>query len=141
MGAAAILRAVACCGANPDGIISEAVFDSMLSTVKNRFRLMRVPSFPSAQLLVFWGGTQNGFNAFTHDPARYAQSVKCPILFLHGTDDPRARLEEGRRVFQAVPGRKWFEEFPGLAHADALMRFPDQWKTAVTRFIQEIAPP
>jgi pimeloyl-ACP methyl ester carboxylesterase len=116
MGAAVVLRAVHACGVQPDAIIAEAVFDRMLSMVRNRFRIMGVPSFPGAELLVFWGGRQAGFNGFSLNPVDYAASVRCPILFLHGAADPRARIEEARSVFATVPGWKRFKEFPGIGH-------------------------
>jgi dipeptidyl aminopeptidase/acylaminoacyl peptidase len=137
MGAVAVLRAVHCHGIQPDGVVAEAVFDRMLTTVRNRFALMKVPSFPSAQLLVFWGGRRAGFNAFNHNPVEYAASVKCPILFLHGTADPDAHLDEGRRVFDAVPGRKTFTEFPRLGHEASIIRFPTQWREAMRQFLIE----
>lgn len=117
MGAVAILRAMQAHDIQPDAVILEAVFDTLLNTVRNRFASMRIPSFPGAELLVFWGGRQWGFNGFRHNPVDYASSVRCPILFMHGRDDPRARIEEGRRVFDAVPGRKDFVAFdsPGMS--------------------------
>jgi pimeloyl-ACP methyl ester carboxylesterase len=139
MGAAAVLRAVHACGVQPDAIIAEAVFDRMLSTVRNRFRIMGVPSFPGAELLVFWGGRQAGFDGFSLNPVDYAASVRCPILFLHGAADPRARIEEARSVFAAVPGWKRFKEFPGLGHQAALARFPDEWKATVAQFLRDAA--
>lgn len=137
MGGAAILRAVQDCGVQPDAIIVEAVFDEMLNTVKHRFEAMGVPSFPSAQLLVFWGGYQAGFNAFAHNPVHYAASVHCPILFLHGAADPRARLEEARRVFAAVSAPKRFKEFSAVGHAPTVVRYPDEWKETVSQFLRE----
>jgi len=137
MGVAAIVRAVAACGVQPDAIIAENIFDNMLNTVKHRFQAMGVPSFPSAQLLVFWGGVQGGFNAFANNPAEYAASVQCPILFLHGSDDPRAHLEDARKVFDAVPGPKRFREFPGLGHESSIVRFPKEWRVAVGQFLDE----
>ena len=141
MGAAAVLRAVHSCGVRPDAIIVEAVFDRLLSTVRHRFEAMGVPSFPSAQLLLFWGGQQAGFNGFGHNPVEYAASVACPILFLHGTDDPRARVEEARRVFAAVPSAKRFREFPGIGHISAVVRFPREWKETVHQFLSEVGNP
>jgi alpha-beta hydrolase superfamily lysophospholipase len=138
MGGAAILRAVHDCGARPDGIIVESVFDNMLSTVRNRFNAMGVPSFPCAQLLVFWGGRQFGFNGFANNPADFAASVCCPILFLHGADDPRARIQEARRVFAAVPGPKQFEEFPGLAHETSVSKFRLRWQAAVEQLLRKV---
>ena len=138
MGAAAVLRAVANDQVRPDAIIAEAVFDRMLSTVKNRFEILHVPSFPGAQLLVFWGGWGAGFNAFKHNPADYARAVRCPILFLHGSADPRARVTEARQVFAQVPGSKWFHEFPGVRHEAAVKRFPQEWTETVRSFLAEV---
>jgi len=137
MGAAAELRAVHSCGIQPDAIIAEAVFDKMLNTARNRFALMGVPSFPSAELLVFWGGRQFGFNGFGNNPVEYAASVRCPILFLHGAADPRARLVEARQVFDAVPGRKWFKEFAGIGHASIVVPYREQWKETVRQFLKD----
>jgi len=137
MGAAAELRAVHSCGVQPDAIIAEAVFDRMLATVRHRFELMGVPSFPGAQLLVLWGGWQLGFNGFGNNPVDFAASVRCPILFLHGTADPRAHLAEARSVYDAVPGPKWFKEFPGVAHAPTVVPFRRQWKETVRQFLQD----
>ncbi|HVM49838.1 MAG TPA: alpha/beta fold hydrolase [Candidatus Acidoferrum sp.] len=138
MGAAAVLRAVHCCDVRADGIIAEAVFDRMLTTVEHRFQLLGVPSFPGAELLVFWGGRQFGFNGFRHNPVDYAASVTCPILFLHGAADNRAHVEEGRHVFAAVPGPKSFVEFPALGHAAAVARYREKWKAIVGQFLRAL---
>jgi len=138
MGAAAVLRAIHHDGIRPDAVIIEAVFDTMLNTVRNRFRIMKVPSFPSAELLVFWGGVQKHFNAFENCPVRYAVRVTCPALFMHGVDDPRARVADARRVYDAVPGRKQFVEFPATGHESYVARYPSQWTDTVSRFIAGI---
>lgn len=139
MGAVAILRAVDQYGILPDAIIVEAVFDTMLNTVRNRFKAMRVPSFPSAQLLVFWGGRQWGFNGFEHAPVNYARSVDCPALFMHGSDDPRATLAEGRRVFEAVPGRKKFKTFDRTGHESYMAAHAAEWRKTVAEFMRKTA--
>jgi uncharacterized protein len=138
MGAAAILRAVAVGKSKPDAIIIEAVFDTLLNTVRHRFQIMGVPSFPSADLLVFWAGVQTGMNAFAHKPVDYAQSVTCPALVLHGGDDPRARLEDGRRVFDALAGPKQFKQFPGVIHESCAARAPAEWKATVGAFLASL---
>jgi hypothetical protein len=43
--------------------------------------------------------------------------------------------EEARQVFDAVPGAKWFEEFPGVRHEAAVVRFHDKWSEAVRHFL------
>jgi len=136
MGAAAILRAMHEHTVTPDAIIVEAIFDTMLNTVRNRFAAMGLPSFPSAHLLVFWGGRQWGFDGFAHNPLDYAQSVACPALFMHGVDDPRATIAEGRSVFAAVSGPKQFREFEAVGHEAYASRNLDEWRTAVAEIIK-----
>lgn len=139
MGGAAVLRAVHVHLIQPDGLILEAVFDKMLSTVRNRFTAMGLPSFPAAQLLVFWGGIQNGFSGFKHNPLEYAASIHCPALIFHGTEDARATIAEGRAVFGQLKGRKLFEAFSGVGHEAYLAAKPEQWKGAVSQFLTSLA--
>jgi pimeloyl-ACP methyl ester carboxylesterase len=136
MGAAAILRAVHAHGTQPDGVILEAVFDTLLNTVRHRFRAMELPAFPSAELLVFWGGRQWGFDGFGHNPSDYAASVHCPALLMHGERDPRVRLTEARRVFEAIPGLKEFVTFQQSGHESYLSDNANPWRNAVERFIK-----
>ena len=136
MGAVAILRAVQEQGIAPDAVILEAVFDTMLNTVRNRFAAMGIPSFPSAQLLVFWGGWQWGFDGFAHNPVDYAKALHCPSLFMHGASDPRATLAEGRRVFAAVPGPKEFQEFASVGHEPYVTKYPIEWSAAVAKILK-----
>lgn len=139
MGAAAVLRAVHDCGARVDGIIVESVFDSMMHAVSNRMDAMNMPSFPCAELLIFWGGWQAGFNGFRNNPVDYATAVNVPILFFHGTRDERARLEQAHRVFDAVPGKKkWFVEFTNVNHESGLRLFQKKWTEAVQKFLDQI---
>ena len=125
-------------GVAPDAVILEAVFDTMLNTVRNRFASMGVPAFPSAQLLVFWGGRQWGFNGFAHNPVEYATALRCPALFMHGANDPRATVAEGRRVFAAVPGSKEFKEFASAGHEAYIAGHPDAWRTAVAQALKMV---
>src|SRR5436305_1579766 len=81
-------------------------FDRLLSTVKARFAGLGVPSFPGAQLLVFWGGWQHGFNGFRHNPVDYARDVSCPVLLLHGRQDPRVSAEQVEEVHANLAGEK-----------------------------------
>lgn len=136
MGAAAVLRAVHVYGIQPDAVILEAVFDSMLNTVRNRFHTMGIPSFPSAELLVFWGGRQWGFNGFMHNPVDYVSSLRCLALFMHGTDDPRATISQGRHVFAAVQSPKIFESFKHAGHEPYISTHPVQWRKAVEAFLK-----
>jgi pimeloyl-ACP methyl ester carboxylesterase len=139
MGAASVLHALATTSVRADGAIVEAVFDGMLPTVRNRFRSMRLPAFPSAELLCFWGGWQMGFDAFRHNPADYARSVRVPVLVLHGAHDPRATIAEGRRVYDHLAGPRRFVEFPDAGHQALGRDDPTTWRAEVGSFLDGAA--
>jgi alpha-beta hydrolase superfamily lysophospholipase len=89
MGAAAILKYLDDGGTQPAGIIIECPYGTMYETVCARFKMVGAPTFPMAAFLVFWGGLENGFWAFGHNPATYARSVQCPALLIYGGKDDR----------------------------------------------------
>jgi len=132
MGAAAILRAVAYHGVHADALVLEAVFDRMRTTVANRFHAMGLPAFPAADLLVFWGGKRMGYNGFAHNPMEDAKRVAMPTLIFQGQYDQRARPEDGKRVFDALPGEKHFVVFPEAAHVSFVTHNPGLWKSALS---------
>lgn len=131
MGAAACLRAIHAHGVKPDALILECPFDRMLTTVQRRFHAMRLPSFPFAELLVFWGGQQGGFNAFAHNPVDYAPSVRCPTLVMHGARDPRVSVREVERIYEQLAGRKALVVFQELGHQSYVEAKPGPWRASV----------
>jgi pimeloyl-ACP methyl ester carboxylesterase len=136
MGAAAIFRAVDSFGIKPHAVIVEGIFDDLLNTVSNRFNTLGVPAFPNAHLLVFWGGSQHGFNAFTHNPVDYARAMHFPIMFLHGEKDNKATLSDALRVFKAVPVKqKQFTIFPDIGHESLFKRHPTKWRSEILTFL------
>jgi uncharacterized protein len=136
MGAAAILRAAAH-GATADAVVLECPFDRLLTTVTHRFELMGVPSFPFARLLLFWGGVQNGFDAFDHNPVDYAAAVRCPTLLMHGDLDRLVRTAEAKAVFAALPGPKQWELFPDVGHQSYCSSAPNRWSEVVAAFLDK----
>lgn len=138
MGGAAILRAVHVYDLVPGAIITEAPFGRMLSTVRNRFRVMGVPWFPGANILVFWGGIMADFDAFTHNPAEYASSVRCPALLLAGAEDTRVSKDESSAIFTKFQGSKEFKLFKGLQHQDFVTARSEEWESTVTQFLEAI---
>lgn len=139
MGAAAILRAVAVEQVRPDGIIIEGVFDRFLSTVKHRFTWAGAPSFPAAELLVFWGSIQQGYNGFSFNPAEYATAVACPTLLMNGERDPWITQQEAQAVFDQLRGPKQFVQFPEAGHQMPFVYVGSElWKNSVREFLKSI---
>lgn len=138
MGAAAILHAVHRRQVQPAALVLECPFDRLLSTVENRFRLMGLPPFPLAHLLVFWGGAQQGFNGFAHNPVAYAASVSCPTLLLQGDRDTRVRLAEANAIAASLGSSGQQVVFAGLGHESYLVAQPDRWRTEVGGFLSRV---
>jgi alpha-beta hydrolase superfamily lysophospholipase len=135
MGSAAILRALSAGGVTADAAVLECPFDRLLTTVKARFATLGVPSFPGAQLLVFWGGWQHRFNGFRHNPVDYARAVSCPVLLLHGRQDPRVSAGQIEEVYANLAGAKELHSFDDLAHESYVAKRPQEWKERVARFL------
>jgi len=140
MGSVAILRAIAHAGISPEGIIIECPFDRLLGTVAHRFTAMGLPSFPCAQMLVFWGGVQHGMNGFAHNPCEYAPRVNCPALVMHGELDKRVSVPEVQAVYDALAGPKRLEVFPATGHESCYRTRPDLWGRHVTEFLDHHCP-
>lgn len=138
MGSAAILRAVADLGVRPDGIVIAATFDTMAGAARQRFHSMGIPSFPSAQCLIFWGGVQQGMNAFMNNPAEFAARVNCPALVLHGSADVRAPLEMGSNVYARLAGPKRMAVFEGAGHGPLEKFGPEKWKKEVSAWMDGV---
>jgi alpha-beta hydrolase superfamily lysophospholipase len=139
MGAAAILLAAGRRRPSVQGVILECPFDRLSTTVEHRFEDMGVPAFPSAGLLVFWGGVQQGFDGFRSNPIDAAGSIDCPALLMNGARDPWVRPSEARAIFERLAGPKTFHEFEGLGHQSYLEARPDEWTAAVRAFLASVA--
>lgn len=141
MGGAAVLRAVAKLGAEPDGIAVESTFDRLLTTVASRFRRMGLPGAPFAHLLVFWGGIHIGADGFAHDPVDYAASVRCPALVLHAEADPNISIEQARSILVRLGGWKRYSEYPAVGHVDLRSADPRRWQDDLEALLAEVAGP
>jgi alpha-beta hydrolase superfamily lysophospholipase len=137
MGAVAIMKAINDYHFNPKAIILECPFGSMYKTTCARFRAMNIPSFPMAGMLDFWGGIQNGFWAFKHNPTEYAKQVICPTMLLYGEKDERVSREETDEIFTNLQGAKQLKTFPLAGHENYLKKYKTEWIEAVTFFMQK----
>lgn len=138
MGAAAIMKAVADSSLAADALILECPFGTMQETVEARFRSMHAPVFPMARLLVFWGGVQNGFNAFAHNPASYASKVNIPTLLMYGEKDRSVSRSETDRIFTALGGAKKLVLYPEAGHENYLNKYKALWTSQIEDFLDSL---
>lgn len=137
MGAVSILRAISEFGLQPEKIILECPFSSLLTTVRARFKMMHLPSFPMAELIVFWGGRMNGFNGFEHIPTHYAKKVNCPVLLMHGSEDPKVSIHEIKEIYQNFPSSKKLVFFKETGHENYLIKNQKKWTLVVKNFLDK----
>ncbi len=135
MGAVAIMKAIKDYDLNPKGIILECPFGTMYETVSARFENMNVPTFPMAGLLVFWGGVQNGFWAFSHNPTTYAKKISCPTLLLYGEKDKNVSKSEIDAIFSNLSGKKILKTYPLAGHENYLNKYKMEWIQDVSNFL------
>lgn len=135
MGAVAIMKAISDYGIQPTGIMIECPFGSMYKTVCARFRLMNAPSFPMAGLLVFWGGLQNNFWAFGHNPREYAKKITCPTLLMYGELDDKVSRTETDEIFANIKGKKQLKVYSMVGHEDYLFKCRQEWSKNIASFL------
>ena len=135
MGAVAIMKAISDFDCKPTGIILECPFGSMYKTVCARFKTMNAPTFPMASLLVFWGGVQNGFWAFGHNPTGYARKINCPTLLLYGRQDEKVSKAEIDEIFANLNGHKQLKIYENAGHENYLTKYKNEWTQDIQQFL------
>lgn len=135
MGSAAILKAIAKHDIQPDAIILELPFTSLLSAVKTRLKNSYLPPSPMGELIVFWGSIQHGFNGFKHQPLEDAKVVKCPTLILAGERDRTVTIAEIKMLSQNINGFKNMVIFPQAGHEILARTDRELWTKTVTNFL------
>ncbi len=138
MGAAAIMKAMQDYQLKVSGLILECPFNTMYETVGARFDQMDLPRFPMAGLLVFWGGVQNNFWAFAHNPETYAASITAPVLLISGGQDKNVSLGATQSIYQNLQGPKQLIIYPLAGHENYLKQYRDAWITDVANFTERL---
>lgn len=92
----------------------------------------------SAELFVFWGGVQHGFNGFTHNPIDYAQKVKCPVLIMYGSRDRTIEKSDMETLYGNVNTPKNLVAFPNAGHELLVQADLQLWQKSITKFLNKV---
>jgi uncharacterized protein len=138
MGAAAIMKAMNDYHLKISASILECPFGTLLKTVQARFNTMHIPSFPMANLLVFWGGIENNFKGFQFRPVEYAKTINCPALLLYGEQDDKVSRKEMDEIYLNLNGPKKFASYPLAGHEDYLIHYKEKWKDDISAFLEQV---
>ncbi|MBW8686266.1 alpha/beta hydrolase [Chitinophaga rhizophila] len=137
MGAAAIMRAIPTYHLQPDKVMLECSFATLTDAVKSRMRAVHLPGSPLSQLLTFWGGVENGFWGFSHNPAEYAKSIHMPALISWGKHDPRVTRQETKQIYQNMgSANKRLVIYEKSGHQSFCRNEGEKWKNAVKTFLE-----
>lgn len=138
MGAVAIMKCINDTKIKPKAIIIECPFGSMYTTVCARFKKMNAPTFPMAGILLFWGGIQNGFWGFNHNPTDYAKNINCPALLLYGEKDKSVSRNEIDEIYKNLKGQKELITYKKTGHENYLIKNKTQWVKNISDFLMII---
>lgn len=139
MGSASILTAIAQEQISPDAIVLELPYARLTNALGSRVRKnTRFPTFPTTELLVFWGGVQHGFNGFTHNPVDFARLVKCPTLIMNGKLDPWTSQSEIDEIFNNIKTDKQLVTFDRAKHDLLISIDRHLWEKSVERFLDRV---
>lgn len=133
MGSAAALRAISLYSLEPSCLIIESPFAGLMDTVRRRFDLMNTPSWPFAEIFVFWGSVIEGYNGFTYSPWKYAKDIKTPVLLLHGAKDRRVSTPQAELIFNNLAGEKKMVVFPDGGHLSFMKTDEKTWDREVLK--------
>ncbi len=138
MGSVAALKAVAQEKITVDALILELPFARLLDAVRSRLRVLGLPTFAIAEMIVFWGSVQHGVNGFIHNPVTYASQIHCPTLLLHGQLDKWTSTVEIKELFRNLKGVKQLVIFPNAGHQLLVTADKKLWQQTVDQFLTAI---
>ena len=136
MGAAAVTKAINDYTLQPDKIILEMPFASILKAGEGRIRMMGLPGEPLATLITFWGGVEHGFWAFNMKPVSFVKKISCPVLLQWGVKDPRVSRSEIDDIYNNIPSAKKLVLYDSCGHESLCKKENEKWKTEVSAFLK-----
>lgn len=137
MGAAAVTKAMNDYSLQPQKVILEMPFASILQAAEGRIKMMGLPGQPLATFITFWGGLEHGFWAFGMKPSEFASKIKVPVLLQWGRQDPRVQQEETEAVYQNLGGKKQLVVYETAGHESLCDKEHEKWMAAVSGFLNQ----
>ena len=110
--------------------------DDMVAT--NIKRLVNLPPFPLAPMILFFAERKAGFQAEALAPLRHIRQISPrPVLIMTGGKDTWANPEGGRQLYAAAgePRELWFD--PELSHLEFQEKRADEFEQRVVAFFDK----
>jgi alpha-beta hydrolase superfamily lysophospholipase len=136
MGAAAVSKAMNDYHLQPNKVILEMPFGSILKAAEGRIKMMQLPPEPLATLITFWGGTEHGFWAFGMKPAEFVKTISCPVLLQWGRLDPRVTQGETDLIYANIVAPKKLVVYDSAGHESLCKKENEKWTGEVQNFLK-----
>ena len=137
MGAATITKAINDYALQPNKVILEMPFGSIIDAAEGRIKMMGLPEEPLARLLTFWGGTEHGFWAFNMRPTEFAKKINCPVLLQWGKNDPRVTKKEVDDIYANISTVKKLVVYNSSAHESLCEKENEKWVMEISSFLKD----
>lgn len=138
MGAVAVMKALHDEDMVVDGVILEAPYSTLRTTIASRARLLGLPAEPASSITTFWIGVVNGFNGFAMEPIRFAEKITQPTLLMFGKEDQYISEEEAQSITDAVASdKKTVHFFEKSIHESYLLKHPNEWRQVISTFLRD----
>ena len=137
MGAATITKAINDYALQPNKVILEMPFGSIIDAAEGRIKMMGLPAEPLARLLTFWGGTEHGFWAFNMRPTEFAKKINCPVLLQWGKNDPRVTKKEVDDIYANISTVKKLVVYNSSAHESLCEKENEKWVMEISSFLKD----
>ena len=135
MGAVAALHAVHLDLVSPDGLILEAPFGELRTTVAARFDAMGIAVWPLEEMFLWHGSQVLNVDPDLFTPRHWARSVTCPTLHMTGSRDARVPTASSEKLFESLGGPKSAFRVEGAGHVPLLGVAPGGWRQRVEAFL------
>jgi len=126
------------------GIVGDSSYLSLADTVRHHLRIFRgfrwwariVPSWPTADAVLFWMGRRGGFHPEAIDVrAAAARLTGRPVVFVANTEDRRMPKEIAFELKEAAGDTATVLLVPGKSHGGAWRDGTAAYEAAVTRVL------
>lgn len=139
MGAGISIVAAARLGQRIAGVIGDSAYRLPMEPIVSFFRQCGYPPYPVLWFvhahLWFWNRASRCF-----DRADHARRLACPLLLLHGVNDPICPLASARAIAHAA-SQGTLIEFPQSAHLDLATTDPGRYLEAVRAAVHNMTKP
>jgi uncharacterized protein len=122
----------------PSKIILEMPYGTMVEAAEGMLRNMQAPQEPFGNLLIFWGGAEQSYWAYSMKPVDYAKSISCPVLQQIGAKDIRVTEKESEEIFANISSsQKKLIVYTECGHESIYAKEQSKWLATVTSFLQQ----